>query len=143
MDDSLQALVTTSTATGISTVVTNSMINAMAQCLIAGVPEEEKIAFPAEESLSEGNYYRTIYVPKDIVLIGKVTQVPTALIVHGDCQLRVHDSIQELRGFNIIHEPAGMMRCTRTYTDCVFTTVNRTDAKSIEEARAEFLGEDL
>lgn len=97
--------------------------------------------YEIREVLADGVYVRTALIPAGELWVGNLLQVPTTLLLHGDCTLRVHDSIQRLRGFNVVVEPAGIMRIGIAHTECQFTTVNRTSAKSIEAARAEFMGQ--
>lgn len=104
--------------------------------------EQVPTELPAmHEQLFSAMYTRSAKIPAGTICTGNMTKVPTLLVVAGDCSIRVGDTIQTLRGFNIIAEPAGMVRVANCITDCWFTTISITACATIEAARAEFLGE--
>lgn len=93
------------------------------------------------EQLFSAMYTRSAKIPAGTICTGNMTKVPTLLIVVGDCSIRIGNTIQTIRGFNVISEPAGMIRVANCITDCWFTTINNTACTTLEKARAEFLGE--
>lgn len=85
-----------------------------------------------------GVYVRSLFVPKDMIVANDVIKVPTVLIVSGDCLITDTETTRRITGYEVLLG-APMRQCiVRTLQDTWFSMVYATDAKTVQEAEAEF-----
>ena len=102
--------------------------------------------FPAveietEHHLHAGVYSRTIYVPKDTVVVGLTVKIPTQLIACGHFVMTDGGVSKEFKGFHIFDGEAGRRAAVRAIENSAFTMLFHTSAKTVEEAENEFTDE--
>lgn len=88
--------------------------------------------------LHAGLYTRTIMIPGDTLLSGALVKIPTVLVVCGDCLVSRGDGTMHIKGTAVLPASAGRKQIFATYTDTTVTMVFATDARTIEEAEAQF-----
>jgi hypothetical protein len=121
-------------------------IRPMSPDAIARVSELEKVnlSLPQVEIhthhlLHAGMYARTITIPAGTVLTGALVKRPTVLIVCGDVLIsRGEENGVRVTGTAVIPASAGRKQAFITYADTTVTMSFPTQAKTIEDAEAEF-----
>lgn len=109
--------------------------------LIKQVGELPPVELRTEHHLHAGVYSRTIYVPAGTAVVGLTVRCPTQLVASGHFQLTDGDVTKELNGYYVLDGSAGRRAAVVALTDCAFTMLFATSAKTVEEAEAEFTDE--
>jgi hypothetical protein len=104
-------------------------------------PREGTLQVRMEHRLHAGLYARTCRLAADQVITSVLIKIPTVLIVHGDCIVLAGDEWQELTGFNVLAAEAARKQIYVTRGETEITMIFRTEAKTVEEAEAEFTDE--
>ena len=105
--------------------------------------EEFILSFPqigiqTEHVIHAGMYARTIRLAGGVICTGSLMKVPTMFIVSGKCKVFTGDGWIELEGYQVIAASKGRKQIVITYEETAFTMIFKTDAKTVEEAEAEF-----
>ena len=95
----------------------------------------QQVRVPIEESLHNGVYVRTGFVPPGVIATGCLTKVPTTLIVIGKCKVSCAEGVIDVDGFACFETAAGRKTVFRTITKTVTVMIFKTDARTTEEAR--------
>lgn len=104
--------------------------------------EFENIAddLPVREWMHGGMYTRELTIPADTLLTGKIhTKDHVFFLNQGDLLVLTDDGIKDLKAPAMFTVKAGSKKVGYAATDCICTTVNKTDCATIEEAEAELL----
>lgn len=104
-----------------------------ATCLT--LPQEKIVT---HHVLHGGMYSRTITIPAGILLTGALIKIPTMLIVEGDAVVYLGDNSVELTGYNVLPASANRKQAFAAKTDTNLTMIFPTNAKTVEDAEAEF-----
>ena len=104
-------------------------------------PNEHTLQADTEHVLHAGMYARTIRVAAMMAFTSVVVKIPTMLIVNGECCVLAGDRWHQLEGYNIIPASAGRKQIYVTLGPTEITMIFPTDAKTVEEAEAEFTDE--
>ena len=92
-------------------------------------------------TLHAGVYTRTIILEPGQVASGVVISIPTTLIITGHVKLLIGDQVNEIEGFNVFTANANRKQIALAVKRSVIAMVFKTDARTIEEAEAEFTTE--
>jgi hypothetical protein len=109
--------------------------------LEARVTGQEPVDVPTEHVIHAGVYARTIAMPADMVLIGVTIKRATLVIVTGSAAVLVGREWMRLEGYNVIPGSAGRKQVFVSYSPVIITMLFPTQAKTVEEAEAEFTDE--
>ena len=107
----------------------------------AMLPLEESFAVAMEHSLHAGVYARTCRVAGLQKFTSVKFKIPTLVIVHGDCLVTAGGEWKRLRGYNVIPAAAERMLAYVTIADTEITMLFASNARTVEEAEAEFTDE--
>ena len=88
-----------------------------------------------------GMYSRTVLVPADHIIVGVLVKVPTQVIVCGTADVLMGDMIKRIAGYNVLPGQAGRKGVFVAVTDIFITMIFKTNAKTVEDAEAEFTDE--
>ena len=123
-------------------------IGTMSAETIANVRKFEKqlgdlpqVTIETTHHLHAGMYSRTIMVPAGVAIVGSLMKIPTLLILSGEHIMYVDDNPIRLSGYNVFTGNANRKQAGVSLTDTYITMVFPTNAKTIEEAEAEFTNE--
>lgn len=106
--------------------------------LISGLPQ---VGIRIEHTLHAGLYVRTAYVPAGVMAVGVELAKDSVLICEGRSRITSGGGVREVDGHTVLRGLAGRKSVCVTLTDCIYTTVVRTDAKTVEEAEAAYTHE--
>ena len=111
------------------------------RCMENEILKAPQVKIATQHIIHAGVYARTIVVPAGVILTGSLMKIPTVLIINGDFLLFEGDRTLELKGYNIFTGGANRKQIGVAVADTQVTMVFATDAKTVEEAEAEFTDE--
>lgn len=92
--------------------------------------------------LHAGVYSRTICIKAGCVLTGALTKIPTTLTISGDCSILIGDGEEIIvEGYHVLAAAAGRKQAFIAHEDTHVTMSFKTEARTIEQAEAEFTDE--
>lgn len=101
----------------------------------------EELRIPITHFLHGGMYSRTAMIPKGTMLTGCLTNCDNLCVVSGDIEFSVGGEKKRIVGYGVIPARKGVKRAGLTHANTWWTTVFRTDAKTVDEAEREFTDE--
>ena len=100
-----------------------------------------QIEFCTEHVFHAGMYARTVRIAPYVVFTSVLVKRPTLLISHGSYEMLAGDRWVGVDGYNVLQGGAGRKQIYRTLTEVEWTMIFPTEAKTVEEAEAEFTDE--
>ncbi len=107
----------------------------------AMMPHEKSFTVTMEHALHAGMYARTCRVPGLQKFTSVKFKIPTFVVLHGDCLVTAGAEWKRLRGYHVIPAAADRILAYITIADTEITMLFASNAKTIEEAEAEFTDE--
>lgn len=97
---------------------------------------------PIEHFVYAGLYVRTCRLPKDSLIVGAMIQIPTVVIVSGNCVVSAGLFTQDIIGNNIVIKGLSNRRqIFLAREDSSITMIFRTDNTDLRECEKEFTPE--
>lgn len=102
------------------------------------LPKEERVELKVESTVCDGMYMRKLYIPKGILLVGKIHKKKCMNIVAaGEISILTESGSSRVKaGFTIV-SPAGLQKVGIAHEDTIFINVFRTDETDIEKIESE------
>lgn len=98
----------------------------------------EQVEIPTDQLIHAGMYARTIEMAPGVVLTGALMKRATVLIVSGHARMLAGAEWVELDGYTVIPASAGRKQVFESIDRTWITMMFPTQAKTVEEAEAEF-----
>lgn len=114
-------------------------VNQLAE-LIGSVPQ---VDMHIEHHLHAGVYSRTGLQPAGVLCAAAMLKVPTQLIVSGKCRIYCDGNEICVDGYKVLDGLPGRQVVVYTEEDTWATALFATEAKTVAEAEAEAVGEDV
>jgi hypothetical protein len=102
---------------------------------------QDQVQIPTDHVLHGGMYARTIVMPKETVLTGALMKRATLVIATGSVAVLAGEEWLELEGYNVLPASAGRKQVFVSRSPVIITMLFPTQAKTVEEAEAEFTDE--
>lgn len=103
------------------------------------VLEVPQVECATHHVIHAGVYHRTICMRKGVVLTGALIKIPTTLVVSGKTSVLIGDGEEYLvEGYRVFAASAGRKQAFIAHEDTYLTMSFKTNAKTVEEAEAEF-----
>ncbi len=103
---------------------------------------DKLVELEISESLSNGLYTRTLFIPKGVRLIGKIHKKPCVNIVaKGDISIMTESGAARVQAGYSVTSPAGMQKVGYAHEDTIFINVFRTDETDITKIEADLICE--
>lgn len=99
--------------------------------------QREQVQIATHHTIHAGMYARTITIPAGVRLTGALIKRATMLIVNGD----VDTNVGRVCGYHVIAASARRKQAFLAHSDTQITMIFPTNAKTAEEAEAEFTNE--
>lgn len=99
--------------------------------------------YPIEQHLHAGVYSRTGCQKAGMVCATALVKVPTQLIVSGHCRIYCERDVFEIHGYRVLEGLPGRQMIVYTYEDTWATVMFATNARTVDEAEAEAVGEEV
>lgn len=104
--------------------------------------ELAQIELKIEHHFSLGIYARTMYMPKNAVVVGKLHKYPQLNILsQGEVTVRSDNEVKRVIAPYIYSAPAGIKRILYAHEDVVWTTILGTNETNIEKIEQYFIAE--
>lgn len=101
----------------------------------------EQIDLVTEHVLHGGMYARTVRLPPGVIITGALIKVATILIFNGDADVLIGDTSARISGYGVLAASAFRKQVFVTRSQVELTMIFPTQAKTVEEAEAEFTDE--
>lgn len=101
----------------------------------------EPVEVPTQHVIHAGMYARTIVMPKEMVLVGALLKRATLVIVTGSAAVLAGEEWIELEGYNVVPASVGRKQVFVSYSPVIITMLFPTQARTVEDAEAEFTDE--
>lgn len=102
-----------------------------------------EVPLPVEQHLHGGVYSRTLLQKAGVVCATALVRVPTQLIVSGHARIYCEDNVIEVKGYRVLEGLPGRQMVVYTLEDTWATCFFATQAKTVAEAEAEAVGEEV
>lgn len=103
--------------------------------------ELPQVPLDTQHVLHAGLYARTLRLPDGVEMTAALIKRPTLVIVVGDALVWLGAETHRLSGHNVLPASAGRKQVFFALTETFITMVFPTDAKTVEEAEAQFTDE--
>lgn len=103
--------------------------------------QHEQTPIDTHHLLHAGMYVRTILIQKDVLLTGVLIKRPTVVIVSGDVSVFIGHEAVRLTGYHLLAASAHRKQAFLAHADTYLSMQFPTQAKTVEEAEAEFTDE--
>lgn len=100
-----------------------------------------QLAIRTEHILHGGMYARSIVLEPEQVITGALIRIPTILVVNGHCSMLVDDGWHMMNGYHVLPASAGRKQAFVAWSRTSLTMLFPTDARTVEEAEAQFTDE--
>jgi hypothetical protein len=104
-------------------------------------PHEHTLQVQMEHILHGGMYARTARIAAGMLITSVLIKIPTMLVVNGKCCVYAGDKWYTLEGYNAMPASAGRKQIYVTLGPTEITMIFPSDAKTVEEAEAQFTDE--
>ena len=95
---------------------------------------------PTKHSFVDGQYIREIFNPAGIVLVTKIhAKDHPFFLMKGEMSILTKEGTQRIKAPYQGITKAGTKRIIYTHSDCIFTTVHRTDCLTVDEVENEVI----
>ena len=109
--------------------------------LAAALRMRELLTARTSHLIHGGIYSRTLKLDANSWLVGVMVKIPTTLVISGDVVMYVNGEARELNGYNVFAASAHRKQALYARTVTTMTMSFPTDAKTVEEAEAQFTDE--
>jgi hypothetical protein len=90
--------------------------------------EHDQVNIPVEHLFVNGMYARTIVIPADTILTGRVHKFGYVdIMLQGDITVATPEGVKRFTGYNVFEGVAGRKRAGYAHKDTYWVTVHRTD----------------
>lgn len=103
--------------------------------------KKPQVKIETEHFLHAGMYSRTIKIPKGVLLTGALIKIPTILIISGDAIVFMEGKPVRFKGYGVLQASAKRKQVFLAESDVHLTMIFPTNAKTVQEAEAEFTDE--
>lgn len=102
----------------------------------------EQVEIRHEETLAYGLYTRTIFIPKGVLLLGKIHKKPCVnIVLSGDISIATETGEIRAQAGYMITSPPGIQKVGLAHEDTVFVNVFRTDETDITKIEEDLIAE--
>ena len=104
--------------------------------------KQPQIELETKDYWSYGIYGRELFVPKGVMLVGKIHKYPNMnIIAKGDISILIDDYIKRVQAPYIFVAPAGAKRIAYAHEDTVWFMPHRTDEVDVDKIESFFIAE--
>ena len=104
-------------------------------------PHEGSFKAKMEHVLHGGMYARLARIPGGMAFTSVMIKIPTMLVIHGECCVLAGDKWHILSGYNVLPASAHRIQAYVAMEDTEITMLFPSNAKTVEEAEAQFTDE--
>lgn len=102
-----------------------------------------QLELKVEHHFSPGVYARTLHIPKDTILTGKIHKYAQLnILVQGEMSVLVGEEVKRIKAPFTIVSPAGTKRIAHAHEDCIWITVHGTEETDLDKIEDHFIAKD-
>ena len=105
------------------------------------IQERPQVEIRTEHTFHAGMYARTVRVPAGVVFTSVLIKRATLLILNGVCDILAGSQGRRMEGYHVLSAAAGRKQVYISRSNLELTMIFPTEAKTVEEAEAEFTDE--
>lgn len=114
-----------------------AQIRAWTQSLLS-LPAGDQREFDVQHTLIDGVYTRTLFIPKDSVLVGKIhLKECVNIVAKGDISVLTETGMGRFKAGHVAVSGPGIQKVGYAHEDTVFINVFRTELTDIDKIEAE------
>lgn len=114
-----------------------AQIRAWTKSLLS-LPAGEQREFEVQHTLMDGVYTRTLFIPKDSMLVGKIhLKECVNIVAKGDISVLTETGMGRFKAGHVAVSGPGIQKVGYAHEDTVFINVFRTELTDIEKIEAE------
>jgi len=114
-----------------------AQIRAWTKSLLSLPPGEQR-EFEVQHTLIDGVYTRTLFIPKDSVLVGKIhLKECVNIVAKGDISVLTETGMGRFKAGHVAVSGPGIQKVGYAHEDTVFINVFRTELTDIDKIEAE------
>lgn len=111
-----------------------------AEAIMARMPQ---VDLPVKHHFSLGIYARELYIPKGVVLTGKIHKFEQLnILAKGRMKVLIDNVVKEVEAPFIVVSPAGTKRIAIALEDCIWLTIHGTHETDIDLIEKQFIAQD-
>lgn len=100
----------------------------------------KQFELPVRHHFSKGVYARELFIPKGVVLTGKIHKHENLNIISaGDISVLTEEGVKRIRAPHTLVSPAGTKRVGYAHEDTVWTTIHGTDERDLDKIEGLFI----
>jgi hypothetical protein len=111
------------------------------ESLESRIREHAQIEFVTEHAFHAGMYARTVRIPAGVVFTTVLIKIPTLLVINGTCDVLCGRTGFRVTGYHVLSAVAPRKQVYITRSAVELTMIFPTQARTVEEAEAEFTDE--
>lgn len=93
-----------------------------------------QVEVPVVHRFAKGMYVRTITIPKDTLMTGKVHMFEhVSVMLSGDMTVLTEDGVKRLKGHHVFISPPGTKRVGYAHEETTWLTVHATDETDVQK----------
>lgn len=105
-------------------------------------PDQVELEFT--ETLVDGLYTRTLFIPKGTVLVGKIhAKSCVNIVAKGDISIMTETGAMRVQAGYTVTSPPGIQKVGYAHEDTVFINVFRTDEVDISQVESDLIAENF
>lgn len=105
---------------------------------LLGLPAADQREFEVQHTLIDGVYTRTLFIPKDSVLVGKIhLKECVNIVAKGDISVLTETGMGRFKAGHVAVSGPGIQKVGYAHEDTVFINVFRTELTDIDKIEAE------
>lgn len=102
-----------------------------------------QVEIPTKHHFSYGVYAREIFIPKGVILTGKIHKYTQFnILVQGEMSVLVGEVVQRIKAPFTVASEAGTKRIAMAHEDCIWITIHGTHETDIDKIEATFIAQD-
>src|SRR5216683_2107503 len=102
--------------------------------------KQPQVELEIKHYFSYGVYARELFIPKGIMLTGKIHKYPQLnILIKGEMSVLVDEIIKRVKAPFIVESKAGTKRIAIAHEDSIWITILGTNLKNVEEIENEFI----
>ena len=99
-----------------------------------------QVDLPLEHIFASGVYCRHLFIPKGVILTGKIHKTRNLnILLKGRMKVLIGDDVQDIQAPFIVVSPAGVKRIAEALEDCVWLTIHATEKTDLNKIKDDFV----
>lgn len=104
--------------------------------------QQEQVELPVKHHFAYGTYTRELFIPKGVMLTGKIHKYSQFnILVKGEMSVLIDDMIERIEAPFYVVSKAGTKRIAIAHEDCIWLTIHGTHETDLEKIEEYFIAQ--